>query len=119
MLRITELRAVSAVPSLRVEGRITQQTVEELMSLSSAFLANHRGLLLDLSGVCFVDALGAKALGQLRPQGVVFTGCSGFVSELLRDDAESNASQTRGEGDSSEAALIERLRHGDGSAFEQ
>src|SRR5262249_21890458 len=118
MLRITELSDVSAAPALRVEAHITQQTMEELMSLSTALLATHRHLLLDLSGVRFIDAQGATALRQLRPQGVVLTGCSGFVSELLRDEEEV-PNHTRSNEGAREAALIEGLRQGDDSAFEQ
>jgi len=113
-MRITEIAAPGSNTQLRVEGYITQQTVEELMLLSAAHLIDQGSLVLDLSGVRFADPDGVKALRQLVPQGAVLKGCSGFLTELLRSDDSGDDEPENGE-----ASLIVRLRRGDERAFEQ
>ena len=119
MMRITELGDGGAVAVLRVEGHITQHTVEGLMSSSAACLASHRSLHLDLSGVRFVDSDGVKALRQLVPQGAVLTGCSGFLTELLRTEGAVEPTPSQPDERNLEAELVEGLRRGDEAAFEQ
>jgi len=43
-----------------------------------------RSVVLDLSGVTFVDAAGAEALRQLCEHGATIRGCSGFIAALLK-----------------------------------
>ena len=49
-MKITHMQEVSAVTRLRVEGWITQQTVQELSASCEPVLTEQRSLLLDLSG---------------------------------------------------------------------
>lgn len=120
-MRITRIAGNGKVARLRVEGRITQQTVEELRSSCEACLAEQRTLLLDLSGVRFVDPSGIDLLRDLERGGSVMIGCSGFVSELLRVDSPAPAVLESVHADecTSDAALLKRLRRGDDEAFER
>jgi len=122
MIKITHMQGDTAVARLRVEGWITQQTVQELSASCETVLTNHQTLLIDLSGVQFVDAAGVEVFRNLVPRGATLIGCSGFLTELLQVNAEgkkvapasAHADETTGE-----AQLIEGLRRGDDDAFEQ
>src|SRR5262249_32691079 len=87
MIRITPMQEDATVVRLRVEGRVTQQAVEELSGECEALFANHHPLLLELSGVQFVDPAGIAVFHRLIQKGAVLTGCSGFLTELLRVNA--------------------------------
>jgi anti-anti-sigma regulatory factor len=65
MMKITHGQGDNAVVRLCVEGWVTQQTVEELSSSCEVCLVDHRTLLLDLSGVRFVDTAGIDVLHDL------------------------------------------------------
>jgi RNA polymerase sigma-70 factor (ECF subfamily) len=110
------------VARLRVEGRVTHDTVEELSGECETLLADHRTLLLELSGVQFVDPAGIEVFHRLVRRGTVLTGCSGFLTELLRMNAvgERTASEpTQASESAHEAQLLARLRRGEDDAFEQ
>lgn len=110
------------VAQLRVEGRVTQQTVKELQSSCAADFADHRSVLLDLSGVQFVDAAGIEAFHCLVQQGVVLVHCSGFLSEMLRDDTagkKATLELLQTDEGAGETDLLIRLRRGEDAAFEQ
>src|SRR5689334_9827057 len=113
MMRVTRIESSPGVQTLRVEGRLTHQTSEELRMASEAVLAERSSALLDLSGVQFVDGAGVALLHGLERRGVALGGCSGFVGELLR---EHRATTTPASGD---AALVARARVGDAEAFER
>ncbi len=122
MMKITHMQGEAAVARLQVEGWITRQTVQELSASCETVLTNHQTLLLDLSGVQFVDAAGVEVFRNLVPRGATLIGCSGFLTELL----QVNAGGEKGAPDADqadehvrEAQLIEGLRRGDDDAFEQ
>ncbi len=120
MMRITEIAEGDAVARLRVEGHITQQTIGELLASSAACLNGHRTLLLDVSGVRFVDPVGVNALRSLMPKGTRLIGCSGFLTELLRADGTPEETEPAGTNDrSGEGEMVDGLRRGDEEAFEQ
>ena len=106
MIRVTRMADSEGVETLRVEGRLTHETVEELRMACEAVLTQERSLHLDVSGLQFVDPTGVALLHGLERRGSRLDGCSGFVHELL-------ASHPAGD-----AALVERLRAGDAEAFE-
>jgi len=117
MMRVTEIRENGAVAQLRIEGHITHSTVAELSAASEVHLMNgDRPLLLDVSGVRFVDAAGVGLLRNLEPKGAVLVGCSGFLSELLHGGT---APVPESATDDSETQLLDGLRRGDDAAFEQ
>jgi len=113
MIRVTRMAAGGGVETLRVEGRLTHETAEELRMACEAVLAEHGSLRLDVSGLRFVDPKGVALLHGLERRGTRLAGRSGFVNELLRDRAAAAGSDA-----ASDAALVERLRAGDAEAFE-
>ena len=122
MLRITPLQEDNRVARLRVEGRVTHQTVAALRSSCEEGLVNHPTLLLELSGVQFVDAAGIAAFRGLAQRGTVLVGCSGFLTELLQlpDAGGGTAPESaQAEGEAREGHLLARLRRGEEGAFEQ
>jgi len=85
-------------------------------------LADHPTLLLELSGVQFVDAAGIAAFRSLVQRGAVLLGCSGFLTQLLQvNEAGDTATPelTQADGDGHETHLLARLRSGEDEAFEQ
>src|SRR5262245_28595939 len=120
MIRVTRIPGGEGVETLRVEGRLTHETVEELRRACEAVLTGQRSLQLDVSGLQFVDSTGIALLDGLAKRGNHLGGCSGFINELLRDRDRAAAvphgiSTSRAVGD---AALVARLRAGDPQAFE-
>ncbi|MBI3802050.1 MAG: sigma-70 family RNA polymerase sigma factor [Deltaproteobacteria bacterium] len=121
-MRITPIAEKDGIAQLRVEGRVTQQTVEALQSSCTAEFFVHSTLLLELSGVQFVDAAGIEAFRHLVQKGAVLFGCSGFLTELLQitDAGEKGASDSApADQYAHDAQLLARLRRGEEEAFEQ
>jgi RNA polymerase sigma-70 factor (ECF subfamily) len=114
MMRVTRTTTADGADTLRVEGRLTHETVEELRMACEAVLADRSALRLDVSGLQFVDPSGVSLLRGLERRGTRLGGCSGFVGELLRERAESTQSPEL----VGDAALVARLREGDTAAFE-
>ena len=83
MLRITPTDGESE-RTLRLEGRLVDPWVGELLSTCREAAGAGWRLVLDLSGVTFVDAAGVAYLRDLREQGAVLRGCSAFINELLK-----------------------------------
>jgi RNA polymerase sigma-70 factor (ECF subfamily) len=117
MLRITEISRSQTVVRFRLEGRLTEQTIEGLRAAAGPDLATGRTLLLDLSELPFADAAGVRCLHELRNRGAVLMGCTTFVGELLRIEYP-GARQTDIAGqENPDASLVGRLRAGDEAAF--
>ena len=75
-------------------------------------------LRLDVSGLQFVDPTGVALLRGLTRRATRLGGCSGFLTELLREQDQRPAGPpptSRSDGDD---ALVDRLRRGDPEAFE-
>jgi len=83
MMRITRVPGTDGVARLSVEGRLAEIEVTELATSCEAYLAARHPLLLDLSGVTFVDAQGLGLLHAVAQRGAVLTGCSPFLREML------------------------------------
>jgi anti-anti-sigma regulatory factor len=84
MLRITADTAVDGIQRFRLDGRLTEASVPEVAgalepSLRSAALP----VTLDVSGLTYLDAEGARFLRQLSARDVNIRGCSSFVAKLL------------------------------------
>ena len=80
MLRITSSRN-DTTGTLKVEGRLAGQWVDELARAAAA--ADAPRLVLDLADLTFVDADGASLLRTLRSRGVALNDCSTFVASLI------------------------------------
>jgi anti-anti-sigma factor len=86
MLRITMLTAAPDA-TLKLEGRIAGESVEELRRLCERVFAGTGGgrLILDLTSVSFIDSEGIEFFCTLQRRNVLLTGCSPFVGELLKE----------------------------------
>src|SRR5262245_31208676 len=116
MMRVTRIATDEGVETLRVEGRLTHETVEELRMACEAVFTEQKALRLDVSGMQFVDPKGVALIRGLERKGTRLAGCSGFITELLRDRdpaPATTAGQTAAGGD-----LVARLRAGDAQAYE-
>ena len=72
--------------NLRVEGRITGSSVEELRRACEVHtFADEVQLSLDLADVSFADVAGIVLLKELRSRGVGLLRTNPFMSEQLKD----------------------------------
>jgi RNA polymerase sigma-70 factor (ECF subfamily) len=117
MMRVTRITTADGLETLRVEGRLTQQSVQSLRDACQPLLSGQAAMPLDVSGVQFLDAAGISLLRELERHGTQLAGCSGFVGELLRD-RDLTAVKPAATEPEDEGALVGRLRDGDPEAFE-
>ncbi len=114
MLKITTIPGNGEVVRLRIEGRVAGDAIGEVQAACGQALAGGHDLLVDVSGVRFVDRVGVDVLHGLVERGALLVGCSPFLDELLRaKKTAAPAGQPDGE-----PALVARLRAGDAAAFE-
>jgi RNA polymerase sigma-70 factor (ECF subfamily) len=118
MMRISDISRSETVARFRLEGRLTESSGAELLAVIEPVLVQGAGAVLELAGVSYADEAGIQALRNLRARAVVLTGCSAFLSEMLRVGG-AVASDKSDRSDESEAALLERLRRGDDRAFDE
>src|SRR5262245_5144595 len=119
MMRVTRLTMADGSETLHVEGRLTEQTVQELRDACGPVLGGRGAMRLDVSGVQFLDAAGIGLLHELERHGTQLGGCSGFVGELLRKrDRTPTALKHTSIEPEDEGALVGRLRDGDPEALE-
>jgi anti-anti-sigma regulatory factor len=83
VLRITRINAKGDPETVKLEGRVTGPWVEELSRTVDTSLAESPRVVLDLSGVTFVDEGGVRLLRTLRERRAELLGGSSFVSSLL------------------------------------
>ena len=83
MLRIgVETRDGTSV--VKVEGQVIGPWVRELAASCERVLVRGGDVVMDLSGVSFVDRDGVEALRALARRGVPVMSCSRFVAEQLK-----------------------------------
>ena len=88
MLRITVVESSRSAVTLRVEGRITGSSVEELRSACDVHtLASEVQLSLELADVSFADAAGILLLKELGSRGVCLTRANPFMAAQLKEGA--------------------------------
>ena len=93
MVRVTVVESSRSAVNLRVEGRITGSSVEELRRACEVHtFADEVQLSLDLADVSFADAAGIVLLKELRSRGVGLVRINPFMSEQLKDGASSDES---------------------------
>jgi anti-anti-sigma regulatory factor len=85
VLRVSRRDLDSTRTTLRLEGRVTEAELSELERTQKECQREGRHLVLDLTGVNFVDRVGVTALKKFRHDGLIITGCSPFVGELLKE----------------------------------
>lgn len=88
MLRITVVELAQSAVTLRVEGRITGASVEELRTACDVHTSpDEVQLSLELADVSFADAAGIVLLKELGSRGVSLMHANPFVAEQLKDGA--------------------------------
>lgn len=107
MLRVTTVANEPGAITVVVEGRLTEETMDELESICAPSGGNGRPARIDVAGLRYSDRAGATALRRLREAGVAVVGASSFLEELMRP------AEAAGEG-----AFLAQLRAGDERAFE-
>ncbi len=83
MLMITQSEGSDLTRTLKLEGNLLGPWIGELESACRSSQASMDRVRLDLFGVTFVDAEGARLLENLIRDGATVIACSGFVAELL------------------------------------
>jgi ABC-type transporter Mla MlaB component len=83
MLMITRLDASDRKGTLKLEGKLVAPWIDELQTACREAFVNSSQIRLDLRGLTFVDAEGARLLASLIRDGALVIGCSGFVAEML------------------------------------
>ena len=83
MLMITQSEAGGSTRTLKLEGDLRGPWVGELESACHTSRVPPDRVRLDLLGLTFVDAEGARCLEDLIRGGASVIACSGFVAELL------------------------------------
>lgn len=102
MLKITVVETSDSSVRLRVEGRLTGPSIEELReSCELHALADGMRLTLDLGDVSFADAGGIKLLKHLRSRKVAILNLAPYLALQLRV-AEAGRGLLRNDGDASE-----------------
>jgi hypothetical protein len=89
MLRITRFARSCAAPTVKLEGKLLAPWVDEVRQV---FVATDGAPFprLDLAGLTFVDAAGARLLHELVAHGVQIESCAPYVAELLRRAPDQN-----------------------------
>jgi ABC-type transporter Mla MlaB component len=83
MLKITCIDGQDSTQTFKLEGKLLEPWVAEVLRLCTLRKSQSGRTQLDLSGLTFVDQAGAKLLSDLLSRGLVVSACSGFVAELL------------------------------------
>lgn len=82
-MRITRIDAAGDPETVKLEGRVAGPWVDELSRVAARSLAESTRVVLDLSGVTFVDHEGIELLRALRGQRAELKGSSTFIAALL------------------------------------
>ena len=91
MLRVTVVESSGSAVTLRVEGRVTGASVDELRRTCDAHtVPDPVQLSLDLADVSFADGAGIVLLKELRSRGVGLIRINPFMVEQLKDRASSD-----------------------------
>ena len=89
MLRITVIKSANAGIRLRVEGRLTGRSVEELQqSCELHVLSSGAAVTLDLKDVSFADTQGVALLRSLKSRDFVLANLEPFLALQLQDPPE-------------------------------
>lgn len=86
MLRVTTTDERSTTVKLKVEGRIASEWTDVLERECRARLQQRRSVLLDFSGVTFVDRSGVELLKSLSGEDIEIINCSAFIEGLLTEE---------------------------------
>jgi ABC-type transporter Mla MlaB component len=88
VLRITSSSESGRPTTLKIEGSITGDWVDELSRAVSGTVGAAAGIVLDMAGVTFVDQGGVALLRRLKDRGVELVNGSDFVRTLVNGDVK-------------------------------
>jgi ABC-type transporter Mla MlaB component len=83
MLKITRIVGQDSTQTLKLEGKLREPWVTEVLGACASGDDQTCQTRLDLSGLTFVDQAGLNLLKDLIRGGIAVSACSGFVAELL------------------------------------
>jgi ABC-type transporter Mla MlaB component len=83
MLKITRIDGPDSTQTFKLEGKLLEPWVPEVLKVCPSHDDWFGRISLDLSGLTFVDRAGAKLLKDLIRRGLAVSASSGFVAELL------------------------------------
>ena len=84
MLRIDRAYENLLIVKLKLEGTLVGEWVSLLEEKILECLENNKKVLLDFSGLRFVDEHGMEMLRRLPPEKIAITNCPRFIEELLK-----------------------------------
>lgn len=85
MFRLTRMAENNESITLKVEGRIVEPWVRELKRECDSSLKERDLVILDLSGVNFIDETGIQNFKRMIGNRIKLVGCSPFLSKLLNE----------------------------------
>lgn len=86
MLRITRITDRPPGVTLKVEGRIASDWVDEFVGVCRDALTEARAVSLDFAAVTYVDRRGTAALRALTGAHVRIINCPALIADLLAPD---------------------------------
>jgi anti-anti-sigma regulatory factor len=84
VLRIDRAYENLFIVKLKLEGTLVGEWVSLLEEKILECLENNKKVLLDFSGLRFVDEHGMEMLRRLPPEKIAITNCPRFIEELLK-----------------------------------
>lgn len=91
MFRITETFEDKKTVTLRLDGKLIDTWVSDLEKLClHCKNEKNKTVVLDFSGVTFIDSKGVRMLENIKDEKVKITNCSLFIQTLLRKLVISN-----------------------------
>jgi len=85
MLRITHASEGPSEITLKLEGRVMSDWVPLLRQECLRILNERKKILLDFSGVIFIDNQGVEMLRGIAGKEVKLVNCSSFIEGVLRE----------------------------------
>jgi anti-anti-sigma regulatory factor len=84
LFRTTEISEDEKTVTLRLEGKLVQAWVSNLEMLCLHYIdEKNKTVVLDLSGVTFIDNEGVRMLESIKDEKIKVINCSLFVQKLL------------------------------------
>ena len=85
MMKVTHVAEDEQGVTLKIEGQIGGEWVDVLQKECKLCLEKKAQLILDFSGVSYIDASGIRALKKMDQNRVTLMGASLFLSGLLKE----------------------------------
>ena len=84
MLRITKVPRRASLVTLKIEGQIASDWVEELESECLLLLQHQHAVTLDFAGVTFIDNCGISMLNRITTDNLKIINCPRLMRDLLK-----------------------------------